>query len=365
MDLEKLKMHIKHNCNISDAKYWGHYSVCGMLLGLRELYRQEHGLSPWQKISEAEILPWIAEREALWSDIEELEFGNIEINGVEYGPFDVERINYHLKPCGYIYGAGYGLHLKPTFFLASLNHEKQLYSCTVSFSDNEFCQDLYSAPAMVQGNQVYIRLLQFTKLLYETYMKIHGNKYKDSRVRAFSYYGINNKIEDKLLDKDPLDDFGSHLYDKFKLIANEVSIILALHEVGESIEDGGSDIWLQVIGGCSNRYTNIYLRGFKDLLADTSKDGPLKFIIENKKEELFNFYIVLLGSTVKELFPEILTAFDDYCVHGQWEIIEKARKDGYMRAITFRKNIISLWQSKKDPQIIKSYIESYLKNVGC
>jgi hypothetical protein len=28
---------IKFNCEVSDAKYWGHFSICGLLMRLRAL----------------------------------------------------------------------------------------------------------------------------------------------------------------------------------------------------------------------------------------------------------------------------------------------------------------------------------------
>jgi len=48
-DIQSLACQIKHNCNISDARYWGMYSLCGLLLRLRELYKVEKGIRPWGK----------------------------------------------------------------------------------------------------------------------------------------------------------------------------------------------------------------------------------------------------------------------------------------------------------------------------
>jgi hypothetical protein len=41
LDIETLASQVKFNCNISDAKYWGYYSPCGLLLRLRDLYTTE------------------------------------------------------------------------------------------------------------------------------------------------------------------------------------------------------------------------------------------------------------------------------------------------------------------------------------
>ena len=39
---------IKHNCDISDARDNGIYSICTLVLKLRNLYKWEHGLEPWE-----------------------------------------------------------------------------------------------------------------------------------------------------------------------------------------------------------------------------------------------------------------------------------------------------------------------------
>jgi hypothetical protein len=47
IDIQTLTSQVKKNCNISDAHYWGWYSVCGLLLRLRELFRAERGIKLW------------------------------------------------------------------------------------------------------------------------------------------------------------------------------------------------------------------------------------------------------------------------------------------------------------------------------
>jgi hypothetical protein len=37
IDIESFTSQVKRNCNISDAKYRGYYSLCGLLLRLRDL----------------------------------------------------------------------------------------------------------------------------------------------------------------------------------------------------------------------------------------------------------------------------------------------------------------------------------------
>ena len=91
---------VKHNCNISDAKFWGYYSICGLLMRYRELYRNEHALMPWESIDNEKICPWIQERETLWRDLEDLELQELVIGGGTYDPFDVNGLNALLGAAG-------------------------------------------------------------------------------------------------------------------------------------------------------------------------------------------------------------------------------------------------------------------------
>ena len=111
---------IKFNCDVSDARYWGYFSICGLLMRYRDLFRSEHGLPPWAEFGRSEITEWIARKEARWPELEKRDFKDIMIDDVPYRPFDVFEINRALIPKGLVYGAGYGMYLKPTFFLARL-----------------------------------------------------------------------------------------------------------------------------------------------------------------------------------------------------------------------------------------------------
>jgi hypothetical protein len=118
--LETVVNQVVHNCNISDARYAGYYSVCGLALRLRDLYKWEKGLDPWVEDEPSKVLEWIGEREDLWEDLTHENFKKITIKGLSYDAFDTKAINRAISYHGLVYGAGYVHSLKPTFFLASL-----------------------------------------------------------------------------------------------------------------------------------------------------------------------------------------------------------------------------------------------------
>jgi hypothetical protein len=70
---------IRHNCEISDARDNGIYSICTLVLKLRNLYKWEHRLEPWDEPESAVVLDWIAAKENYWETIA----------GEEYRPLPV------------------------------------------------------------------------------------------------------------------------------------------------------------------------------------------------------------------------------------------------------------------------------------
>ena len=65
---------IQYNCDISDARDQGIYSMCTMVLKLRNLYKWEHGLEPWNEPEPADLLDWIEQKENHWAAIDQKSF---------------------------------------------------------------------------------------------------------------------------------------------------------------------------------------------------------------------------------------------------------------------------------------------------
>ncbi|MDH4161628.1 MAG: hypothetical protein OEW15_02915 [Nitrospirota bacterium] len=60
---------VKNNCDISDAHFWGYFSICGLLMRYRDLYRAEQGLDPWSPVRRGDISLWISAKEARWPEL--------------------------------------------------------------------------------------------------------------------------------------------------------------------------------------------------------------------------------------------------------------------------------------------------------
>jgi hypothetical protein len=52
---ETLHKDIKFNCDVSDARFWGYFSICGLLMRYRDLYRSEQGLEPYRTGSDLRL----------------------------------------------------------------------------------------------------------------------------------------------------------------------------------------------------------------------------------------------------------------------------------------------------------------------
>jgi hypothetical protein len=347
INLNALIAGIKKNCNISDAKYRGFYSLCGLLLRLRELYRSEKGMRPWERIIQEEISDWISEREALWQELEEEKFCDIIIGEESYAPFEIEKINAILESESLLYGAGYGIHMKPSFFLADLLSKQTIEGHVVHIAGHEYVRDLAVYPATLQDGSVFARVDTTRQLLWEKFEELGMKTSKVSLAFAFSKYGIT-----------PGDGPPEDLYRKmFNVALLEVETYI-YHETGEAYEEKKlGDEWKDLLIDFAGTKVEVFARGVKDLLSDTSEKGMIRYIIENKKEGSLGFYIVFLGGYRKPLFPEITNAFEGFVESGNWGLVEDAMRVGYKKASVCAEKLLTFRREKRDSAWISEYID--------
>ena len=157
LNIDEIARQVLYNCEISDAHHAGMYSICGLALRLRDLFKWEHELPPWEERDPAEVLEWIEAKENKWDRHAEKNFKRISINGKKFDPFDTIGINALLEPQNVLYGAGYARSLKPTFFLATISEKSQNHGTPVYTLDRELARDLLTIPALSQNDCVLLR----------------------------------------------------------------------------------------------------------------------------------------------------------------------------------------------------------------
>lgn len=346
-DIKKLASQVKKNCNISDAQFWGTYSLCGLLLRLRELYRSEKGIRPWENIPQKDVGEWITQRENLWRELEERDYEDIAVNGNVFRPFEAEKINAELEKEGLIYGAGYGAHMKPSFFLAELVSKQHADNYTIFISGREYARDLSEYPALLQDRAVFARTEPTRILLWQRFEELRCKSTKLDLAFAFSKYGLSPQEE----PSEEVDRKISHI------TASEVETYIH-HELGEAFEgEKIGEEWKTLLTCIPHSRAELFARAVKDVLSDTSEKGMLKYIIDTRKEGSLGFYVVFLGGFRKIIFPEMLDAFRIFVAMGDWGAVEDARKEGYRKAERYAEKLLSLYRERKDNSSLLCSIE--------
>ena len=325
INIDSIAAQVKHNCNISDAGYWGYYLPCGLLLRLRDLYRIENGVKPWRKVDPDKIAGWIGTRERLWQELETHDFHHIVVGAKKYRPFDVKGINAALQGHGLVYGAGYGNLLKPVFMLAELTEKNRIGRYDIYVLGREISRDLSTVPAMIQGNTIILRYETMNLFFWDKFEEMKARKCSGALHHAFAEYGISkeglSQISDEKLEKDLA-----------RITREEISAYI-YHELGEASQRRIlGNWWKELLLKLPYSRAEMFLRGLKDVLADTCDKGLLSYVIKNKKAGSLFFYIALLGGFRKNIFPDISAAYEEFITTRDWDLIETARIEGYKKA---------------------------------
>ena len=318
-DSKSLIDQVRHNCSISDCQYAGTYSVCGLALRLRDLYKWEHGLEPWVEENSSVILEWIGEKEEEWDKLAEQEFAGITLDGKTYDPFDVEGMNVLLKPVGLFYGAGYVQGLKPSFLLAELLEKRQVDGFPVYVLGREHARDLLTVPALSQNKSILIRKESAKIFLWNLIFFLKKSAREALRF-ALETYGV------------PDQDLKA-LKENFARICEDEVETYIYHELGELRDtDFNREVWRDILATFPHSVIEFFVRAVKDVLADTNEYGKLRYIIREQKTSSLALHAAFLDGLRKELCPEFGEAFREFKDTGNWERVEEARLSGYRSA---------------------------------
>jgi len=334
-DSKNLIEQVRHNCSISDCRYAGTYSVCGLALRLRDLYKWEKGLEPWVEEDSSVILQWIGEKEEEWDKLDGQEFAGISLAGKNYDPFDVEGLNAVLAPQGLFYGAGYVQGLKPSFLLAELLETRQVEGFQVYILGREHARDLLTVPALSQNNSILIRKESARIFLWNLIFFLKKSS-KEALRFALETYGI-------------ADHHPKALKDNFARICEDEVEAYIYHELGELKDtDFDREVWRDMVAAFPHSVIEFFIRAVKDILADTNEFGKLRYIIREQKTSSLGLHAAFLDGLRKELFPELVDAFREFKESRNWERVEEARLSGYGTARALAETITELYKRGKE-----------------
>ena len=350
LNIDDITRQVLHNCDISDAYHAGMFSICGLALRLRDLYKWEKGLPAWEEGDASEVLEWIEAKENKWENNTDNGFEELTISGRIFDSFDTVGINRILEPHNIFYGAGYARSLKPTFFLADIAEKTNLGDNRVYTLGRELARDLLTIPALTQDDCVILRQESAQLFIWDSIFYIKKSA-RPALKFALDSCGLKNQ-EPKALQP--------HLTKILAVLKDNY----IYHEIGE-LHDTVFDrkIWREVIAAFSCSPAEYLARAVKDLLADTNKFGTLQYIIKERKTASLAFYAAFLDGLVKEFFPEFLTSFQEFTQTNDWEAIDQAVASGHKTAKQHAAVITDLYKEgvrKNDNKWAESEIQKQL-----
>ena len=355
-ELKSLTRQVLQNCEISDAHNAGLYSICGLALRLRDLYKWEKQLPPWEERDSSEILDWIEAKETRWDAFAEKNYKELSLFGKTFDPFDSDGINAVLEPHNIYYGAGYARGLKPTFFLALVEDKIRSNGYRVYTLGRELARDLLTIPAMSQNDSVLLRQDSAHLFLWDQmfYIKKSG---RPALHFALEHLGITEKEPETLRQRLP----------EIFAVVKDIYIYHELGELRDTTFD--RDSWREMVAAFPFSPVEFIARALKDLLADTSKYGTLHHIIQERQTAGLAFYVAFIDGLAKEFFPEITIAFQEFINSEDWHLIERAVADGYQTAKSHTILILDIYHEglKKEnlqwaeKEIQKQILGKYIK----
>jgi hypothetical protein len=289
---------IRTNCNISDARHAGDYTLCVYLLKMREYYRWENNLPFSMPLPQQDLSDWLTQREAHWETLEDKPMETVPVPGSRHDPFDTPAINASLNDHGFAYSSGYGRNMKPVFFFAALERCEQHDGYTLIVTGREYARDLAAPPAMSRERTIYIRRESLRRMLWEKIEEWRWNKPANAMRNAIRCYDFDNAAERSLEE----------------MTDTELHSAL-LHEIGE-VEAGKllGEGWEAMLAALPSGKAEIMLRAVRDNLADCLVTLPA--LIERAVPAALHFYVGNMSNMRKALFPSLVSAYDAWTVSG-------------------------------------------------
>lgn len=354
MDLNDFSRQVLHNCDVTDARFAGIYSVCGLAMRLRDLYKWEQNIPYWEEGDADAVLNWIGEKEHTWESLMSEAFAPLTLNGDRFDPFDTQHINAALNPHGAYYGAGYAHSLKPTFFLAEIEKKTTVAGHTVWHLGREVARDLLTLPAFSQDDQIVLRGEAGRMFLWDQIMYINkaGRRPLALTMQAC---GLPNAEPESIR---------RHM----ETILDVQQTVYLWHEVGELEEQVfDRELWRQMLSDYPHTVVEMFARTLKDILADTGANGALSFIVTHRRTAALGLYMAFVKGLFPSLCREFVCAFERFLDEPRWEILACAKDTIRQKTTALTERTIDIYcegRRTHDPDGTRRAIESLMKQNG-
>lgn len=355
--LQDLIRLVRWNCRLASAGGAYYYSLCGLLLRLRQLYKWEHGLQPWQEPEPDAVIAWVAEQERLWDSLEDAAWQPLYLNGETFEPLEVEALNQRLLPLKLAYGAGLGRGLKPTFFLGELAESRKLGDLTILILGRELARDLDGTPAMRQGTLIYARQEALAFYLWD---RLADPVQQNNEFLKIALAGYDLQLQDLL--RDP----GAHESRFRELLAGELEAAIR-HEIGEAREPSLRQALPLVLASFPQTRVELWARGLKDALAEVNEWGRLSYFIATRNLPSLALMLAFRPGLYPLLMPELAPACRRVAAQGDWEALEEARQEVLARLRCTAAGLTELMAARESdtaPATLKEIEQQYLSPLG-
>jgi len=341
--IKDLARQIEVNCAISDANHAGAFSICGLALRFRDLYKWTNGLDAWEEDDSGRLLDWIGLTEERWEKVAESAYQPLSLNGAPVDLFDTRTINEALIPGGYFYGAGLLGNLKPTFFLSPIEKRIRAAGYTVYLLGRELARDMMTLPATHQDNAVLVRTHSARQVLWDemAFLKKSG---RPALEFALNRLGLTRTDPPrKRLERVLQAHIGTYIR----------------HEIGELLDTTfDRRAWQEIVGTFVRTPVELLARATKDLLADTHPKGVLSHLIAQKEAPALALYAALIDGFYKQVFPELQQAFGKFMQTENWTLLADAARLGRRRAVTTAKELMALYHDSSDLKACQAQFEA-------
>jgi hypothetical protein len=334
IDLQALAAHVARNCLVADAHRWGHFSLCGLLLRLRELYKREAGLPPWAAADTATVLPWVGDREAAWAALEEAPYEPLRVGGREIDALDEDAVNAGIAPARWLYVAGHGPGGHPLFVLGEIVGRREADGCEVYVLGRELVHDLVPVPAMCRPGRIVARRAAALGHLWATIEEAAGARAPGPAADALA--GAGAALGAVAADPAAHEALLGALAD----VLLEAAIA---HELGELAEErrGGGRWEALVLHTCGTK-AEMTARALRDALADAGDGGLFDRLIVRRDRIALALRAAAGTWLMKKLLPEARTIWAS-AREGDWVAAEALRCAAAARLEAQRERLFGLF----------------------
>ncbi|MCX5888857.1 MAG: hypothetical protein NTY36_05325 [Deltaproteobacteria bacterium] len=306
---------VDSNCQLASAGQAGQFSLCSTLLRLRQLYKWEHQLPPWQEPESAQVLEWIEIKERTWEALEGAAWQQLVWNGQTFEPLAVAELNQRLVPQGFAYGAGLSRGQTPTCFLGELQEIRPHDDLTILVLGRELARDLGAAPALRQGPLIYARQETLSYYLWDRLSDPTQQKNAFLRIALAAYrLDLAGLLRHPTAHRDAYAGF----------LAGELEAVIH-HEVGEALETSLGPTFATLLDLFPQSRVELWLRALKDALAEVNEFGRLSYLIAGRRLASLALMLALRPPLYHLLMPELEPAFCRLQTDGDWGELEMAR----------------------------------------